>query len=94
MINREIKPVLVRYYDGIDEYGQQLATLQEEKEIEATFGLISQSTNGNITYISATHYLLTTDETITDKCKVVVDNHEYKVIYVEKHRRLTQVFLQ
>jgi hypothetical protein len=34
MINREIKPVLVRYYDGIDEYGQQLATLQEEKEIE------------------------------------------------------------
>ena len=94
MINREIKKVLVKYFDGIDEYGQQLATLQAEKEIDATFGLISQNNTTNANYLEATHYLLTTDNSINDKCKVVVDNHIYKVKYINKHKRLTQVFLE
>jgi len=94
MINREIKPVLVCYYDGVDQYGQQLATKTAEKEITATFGLLNQSNTTNANYLEATHYLLTKDHTITDKCKVIVDNHEYKVIYTNPHTRWIQVFLE
>lgn len=86
MINREIKTVSIQYYDGVDEYGQELANLQEEKEIEAAFGMISKGTSNNIEHIDATHYILTKDDTITDKCKLIIDNHTYKVIYVNPHR--------
>lgn len=94
MINREMKTVSIKYYDGRDEYGQELATLQDTKEIQAAFGMISKSTSNNIDYIDATHYILTKDNTITDKCKLVVDEHEYKVIYVNNHRMWKQVFLK
>ena len=94
MINREIKTVSIKYYDGRDEYGQELATLQDTKEIQAAFGMISKGTSNNIDYIDATHYILTKDDTITDKCKLVVDEHEYKVIYVNNHRMWKQVFLK
>lgn len=94
MINREMKAVTVNYYDGVDEYGQQLATLQGTKEIQAAFGMISKSNNNNIDYLTSTHYLLTTDSTINDKCKIIVDNHTYKVIYVNNHRVWNQVFLE
>ncbi len=89
-----MKTVSIQYYDGVDEYGQELANLQSTKEIEATFGLISKTDVNQAVYLQATHYLLTTDNSITDKCKVLIDNHEYKVKYVNKHRRLSQVFLE
>lgn len=94
MINRETKTVLVKYYDGIDQYGQQLSTLTSSKEITATFGLISQGLSNDAKYLQATHYLLTKDNTITDKCKVVVDNHEYKVKYLNPNTRWIEVFLE
>lgn len=94
MINREQKTVLVNYYNGIDQYGQQLATKTAEKEITATFGLLSQNNTTNANYLEATHYLLTKDNTINDKCKVIVDSHEYKVKYINPHTRWTQVFLE
>lgn len=94
MINREIKTVTINYYTGTDSYGQQLATLTSSKQIDATFGLINQSNTTNAKYLEATHYLLTKDDSITDKCKVVVDNHEYKVKYVSPHTRWNEVFLQ
>ena len=67
MINREVKTVSIQYFDGVDEYGQELANLQSIKEIEAAFGMISKGTSNNIEHIDATHYILTKDDTITDK---------------------------
>ena len=85
MINREIKTILVKYFDGLDQYGQQLATKTAEKEITATFGLLNQSNTTNANYLDATHYLLTKDHTINDKCKVpyaVLTNQTFE----EEHR--------
>ena len=94
MINREVKTVSIQYFDGVDEYGQELANLQSIKEIEAAFGMISKGTSNNIEHIDATHYILTKDDTITDKCSLIIDNHTYKVIYVNNHRMWKQVFLK
>ncbi len=93
MINREQIPVVIHYYDGEDEYGQMLATETGNKQIEGAFGILSQYNTTDVRYIDATHYLLTTDKTITDKCTLTIQDHEYKVKYVNPHKRLCEVFL-
>lgn len=93
MINRELIPIEVNFYDGIDAYGQQLANLSETKTIEGAFGIISQNNTNDIRYLESTHYVLTKDRTITDKCELTIDGKVYKVKYVNPHRQWVQVFL-
>lgn len=93
MFNRELIPVTVHYYDGVDEYGQMLATETGSADIEGAFGILSQNNTTDVRYIDATHYLLTTDKTITDKCVLTIQEHDYKVKLVNPHKRLCEVFL-
>lgn len=93
MFNREKITATVSYYDGVDAYGQEMEDISSTKEIKGAFGLISQGLTGDYRYIDATHYFLTTDNTVTDKCILTIDGHDYKVKYVSPHRRLNEVFL-
>ena len=93
MYIRERITATVSYYDGVDAYGQMMEDISSTKEIKGAFGLMSQSLTGDYRYIDATHYFLTTDNTITDKCVLTIDGHDYKVKYVNPHRRLNEVFL-
>ncbi len=93
MYNREKIEVTVTYYGGVDEYGQMNEGVIETKTIKGAFGLMTQSPTGDYRYIDATHYFLTQDKTITENCVLTIGDHDYKVKYINPHKRLNEVFL-
>ena len=93
MSNRELVKATVAYYDGVDSYGQQLASQTEEKTIECSFGIYKHTLTDDIRYNNITHYILTKDRSITDKCKITIDDIVYKVNFVNNYGRLSEAFL-
>lgn len=92
--NRASRPVIVRTYGGVSEYGEQLAEIVEERTINGAFGLYSHSNVDDVRYNDVDYYLLTTDRKITTDDKLVVDDKEYKVLFVNNAGRLSQVFVK
>lgn len=94
MYNRELIKATVQYFDGVDEYGQQLSNQQKEKQVELAFGLYQHTKTDDVRYQNITHYALTKDRTITDKCYLVIDGKKYKVMFVNDKGRLVHLLCQ
>lgn len=93
MINREFRKCALRHYAGEDEYGQQLAFVESERPIEATFNIYTHGETADIRFQDITHISLTKDKEICDADTLTFDGVEYKVQFVNPYGRLTQVFL-
>lgn len=93
MINRELINATVQTYGGVDAYGQQLSTLQSTRTIDLAFGVLSHTDTTDIRYQDVTHYALTKDITVTDKDIITINNHDYKVKFVNTTNRWTQIYL-
>lgn len=94
LFNRASRPLLVRTYGGVSEYGEQLADIVKEREIIGSFGLYSHSQVDDIRYSDVEYTILTTDRMITNNDRIVVNDKEYKVLFVNNNGRLSQIFLK
>lgn len=93
MINRELVKATVETYGGLDEYGQELAELQNEREIMVAVGFYTHTATDDIRYQDVKYYGLTKDRNITDKDYLVVGENKYKVLFVNPTTRWTQLYL-
>lgn len=93
MINREMKKATVNTYGGTDKYGQQLATLQSQRDIMVAIGYYTHTATDDIRYQDVKFYGLTRDRDITDKDTIVVGDNEYKVLFVNPTTKWTQLYL-
>ena len=94
LFNRQSRPLLVRTYGGVSEYGEQLAEVVEERTIDGTFGLYTHTNVDDIRYNDVEYTILTKDKQITTNDRVLVDGIEYKVLFVNNYGRLSQLFLK
>ena len=92
MINREMRPAVLRTYGGVNEYGQQLSSLLDETIIEVAFGLYTHQSSNDVRYQNITHYALTKAD-VNDKQKLVIDGVVYKVMFVNPFGRMKQLLL-
>ena len=92
MINRELKEATLISYNGIDEYGQMLTTPSGTEKITMTLHIFSHSQTEDIRYNQVSHYGLTRND-VNDSQSVMVDGKEYKILFVNPHKRINEVFL-
>lgn len=85
---------LISFSSGIDEYGKPLQEEVYRKEIEMIMTIYTENNVSDIRFIEATHLGLTAENGITEKNHIIIDNIEYKVLYVVPSRRYNQVFLK
>ena len=50
MYNRELIKATVQYFDGVDEYGQQLSNQEKEKQVELAFGIYQHTKTDDVRY--------------------------------------------
>jgi hypothetical protein len=95
VINRERQTAtLISYSSGTDEYGKPLTSIGSSREIEIMITIYKQNNAEDIRFIDATHLGLTAETAITDKHSIIINDEEYKVLYVIPSKRLAQVFLK
>lgn len=93
MINREFRKCVLRHYAGENEYGQQLAFVEWERPIEATFNIYTHGETIDVRFQKVTHISLTKEKGISDADTLTFDGVEYKVQFVNPYGRLTELFL-
>lgn len=93
MYNRQLTTILVNSYSGVDEYGDMLTTLDGSRTIQGSINIYSQSTTDDIRYQNAEYLILTKDKNISDQDRLLFNNQEYKVLYVNPFGRLNQVWV-
>lgn len=93
MYNRQLTTILVNSYSGVDEYGDMLTTLDGSRTIQGSINIHSQSTTDDIRYQNAEYLILTKDKNISDQDRLLFNNQEYKVLYVNPFGRLNQVWV-
>jgi len=92
VINRDYKVAQVYAATELDEYGQEtLAPLS--KSITLTFGLYNHYQTEDPRYTNIDYTGLTNDE-VDDSMTLELDNHKYKVEFVNPFGRRKQVFLR
>lgn len=87
----------MRFYDYYllkdkDEYGQPRLTEEVQGTVKMVINNISQSIQDNVLYQGST-YIGLTNAPIDDKHVIVYEDKKLKVLYVNPHSRLTQVFM-
>lgn len=76
-----------------DEYGQQVESTEPAGQIKIAINVASQNIQDNINYTNCEYVGLTHNKLIDDTWLIQYGNTRLKVLYVNKHGRLTQVFL-
>ena len=95
MINSKMKfyPYYV-FSDDTDAYGQKVLKPIQEGLVKINIQLVSQNVADNIKYTQASYVGLTSDRDINDKWVIQYDDESMlKVLYVNPHGKLKQVFL-
>lgn len=93
MINADMR--LYDYFTlgAQDEYGQQVESTEPAGQIKIAINVASQTVQDNINYTNCQYVGLTHNKLIDDTWLIQYGNTRLKVLYVNKHGRLTQVFL-
>ena len=76
-----------------DEYGQQVESTEPAGQVKIAINVASQSIQDNINYTDCQYVGLTHNKLIDDTWLIQYGNTRLKVLYVNKHGRLTQVFM-
>lgn len=76
-----------------DEYGQQVESTEPAGQVKIAINVASQTVQDNINYTDCQYVGLTHNKLIDDTWLIQYGNTRLKVLYVNKHGRLTQVFL-
>lgn len=76
-----------------DEYGQQVESTEPAGQVKIAINVSSQNIQDNINYTNCEYVGLTHNKLIDDTWLIQYGNTRLKVLYVNKHGRLTQVFM-
>ena len=93
MINADMRIYNYFTYGEPDEYGQPILSKEPVGTIKMAINTTSQSIQDNIKYKGATYMGLTHDAKVDDTYVIEYGNEQLKVLYVNPHGRLRQVFM-
>lgn len=94
MINREMKPVEVLTYTGVDSVGQKRMGEPTTREVEMFLKVYTQSNVADPRYIDCDLIGLTKDFTINTSNVIKVENDKYSIKYILNTPRYLVIYLK
>ena len=94
MINRELQPVEVLTYSGVDSVGQRRQGEPTTRTVEMFFKVYSQSNVADPRYIDCDLIGLTKDFTITTSNVIKINEDKYSIKYILHSPRYLVVFMK
>jgi hypothetical protein len=93
MINASMRTYDYYTFGAKDEYGQQILSDEIQGSVKMAIFTTSQGIQDNINYKDAS-YIGLTRATVDDSYVIQYGEEKLKVLYIQPHGRLKQVFLQ